>query len=190
MCAPILAPIVAMALSPRALGPRLVLAVVGVALPLGPLPTSPSRSLTGRSTAVLLSRDLRTRSERPAAGRTPPPLHGHSLRPRKPERSASNGTPTNAMEWNHSSALTVLTAPASRGRRTHQSTQTACAGSSREHFPRVNSVSVKEKHDMSEISRRMQAYRWLSLVRPARSLVASLGAPVRGGICHVLECPA
>jgi hypothetical protein len=49
---------------------------------------------------------------------------------------------------------------------------------------------VAKKDDMSEISRRMQAYRWLILVRPARSLVASLGAPVRGGICYVLECPA
>jgi len=47
-----------MALSPRPLGPGLVLAVVGVALPLGLLPASPSRALTGRSTAVNLMRDL------------------------------------------------------------------------------------------------------------------------------------
>src|ERR1700751_800404 len=90
MRAPILAPIVAMAFSPRALRPCLVLTVVGIALPLGPWPTSPAPALTGRCTAVLLIRDLRTRSERPAAARTPPPLHGRSLRPGKPERSASN----------------------------------------------------------------------------------------------------
>jgi hypothetical protein len=77
MRAPILAPIIAMALNPRALRPRLVLAVVGIALSLGPLPTSPARLLTGRCTAVHLIRDLRTRSERLTAGRTPPPLLDH-----------------------------------------------------------------------------------------------------------------
>jgi hypothetical protein len=97
MRAPILAPIVAMASNPRALRTRLVLAVVGIALPLGPLPTSPARALTGRCTAVLLIRDLRTWSERPAAARTPPPLHGRSLRPGKPERSSVQRMPTNEM---------------------------------------------------------------------------------------------
>jgi hypothetical protein len=35
-----------------------------------------------------------------------------------------------------------------------------------------------------------QGYRLLTLVEPARSLVVLLGAPVRTGIWHVLECPA
>jgi hypothetical protein len=58
MRAPILAPAVAMHLCPRSLRPSLVLAVVGIALPLGLLPASPSRALTGRGTAVHLMRDL------------------------------------------------------------------------------------------------------------------------------------
>jgi hypothetical protein len=88
---PIPAPIVAMALNPRALRPRLVLAIVSIVLPLGPLPASPARTLTGRFAAVHLVRDLRTRPERLAAARTPPPLHGptHSTQG-KPERSASS----------------------------------------------------------------------------------------------------
>jgi len=43
-----------MAFSPGPLRPRLVLPVVGIALKLGPLPTSPPRPPTGRLAAVHL----------------------------------------------------------------------------------------------------------------------------------------
>ena len=76
MRASILAPVVAVALCPRALGPGLVLAVVGIALPLCLLPTATSPALTVRSTAIHLMRDLWTRPECLAAARTPPVLHG------------------------------------------------------------------------------------------------------------------
>jgi hypothetical protein len=47
-----------MAAHPNALRSRLVLAIVGIALPLRLLPLPPSRTLTGRSAAVRLMRDL------------------------------------------------------------------------------------------------------------------------------------
>src|SRR3972149_7662778 len=69
-------PIVAVSLTPRALAPRIVLAIVGIIAPLGLLPSSAPLALTHRSAAVTLIRDLRTRpKELTAPVALPPPLH-------------------------------------------------------------------------------------------------------------------
>jgi len=68
---------------PTRAAPAPVLAVVGIPLPLGPLPASPSHTLTRQCTAVRLIPDLRTRPERLVAGRTPPRLHRRPSPPRE-----------------------------------------------------------------------------------------------------------
>jgi hypothetical protein len=72
---PIVAPVLAMALRPRTLGPCLVLAIIGIALALGALPAASAFSLAGNLTAVVLSWHLRPQPERPAAARTSPAFH-------------------------------------------------------------------------------------------------------------------
>src|SRR5262249_49284116 len=54
---------------------RLVVPVVGILLPLGPLPTSPTATSALRLTAVLLFRNLWPRPECLAAPGTPPLFH-------------------------------------------------------------------------------------------------------------------
>jgi hypothetical protein len=72
---PIVAPVLAMALRPRTLGPCLVLAIIGIALALGTLPAASAFSLAGSLTAVVLSWHLRPQPECPAAARTSPAFH-------------------------------------------------------------------------------------------------------------------
>ena len=64
-----------MALAPGVVCPRLVVAVVGIALALGLLPAPPAFALTGRFRAVALLGNLGTRPKCLAAGCALPALH-------------------------------------------------------------------------------------------------------------------
>jgi hypothetical protein len=57
-------------------------------------------------------------------------------------------------------------------------------------FVSHDQITIANTRHERSFAAAVEEYRWLSQGRPARSLVASLGAPVRGGIWHVLECPA
>ena len=72
---PVGAPIPAIALHPRLLGARLVLPIVRILLALGPLPSSPAATSTGRLPAVLLFGNLWSRPECLATRGTPPLVH-------------------------------------------------------------------------------------------------------------------
>ena len=147
MRASILAPVVAVALCPRALGPGLVLAVVGIALPLCLLPTATSPALTVRSTAIHLMRDLWTRPECLAAARTPPVLHGGlsaqgNLSEAHPAPDAYNldGEPNPA---NPRRPIVRTTTAPSRGRSNQACRLRLCGGSIPVSTPGSIPVSVK-----------------------------------------------
>jgi hypothetical protein len=72
---PVFPPVIAIPRCPRALGSRLVLAIVGIARALGPLPKPPPFTLAGDLSAVALLGNLRSWPERLAAGSTSPTLH-------------------------------------------------------------------------------------------------------------------
>jgi hypothetical protein len=89
-----------MALRPGTLRPCLVLAIVGVARALGPLPAAPAFTLTGNLTAVTLPWNLRPRPECLVAARTSRALHrcisaqvtcAETIRCRRPTTTTSAG---------------------------------------------------------------------------------------------------
>jgi hypothetical protein len=73
---PVLAPVIAMVVSPGPLRLTLIGAVVGVTPQLALLPAPPALALTSRQGAITLLRDLSTRPECLPACRAPPALHG------------------------------------------------------------------------------------------------------------------
>jgi len=84
-----LAPIPAVPGRPRALRTPLVVAIVGVAPPLLPLPASSPLALALRLPAVALSRRLRTRPKAPPATLAPPPARHDRRAPLRPTTGAS-----------------------------------------------------------------------------------------------------
>jgi hypothetical protein len=84
---------------PRTLRPCLIVPVVGITLPLGPLPTPPPRAPTLFLPAILLIANSRTGPKCPTARGTPRPIH--PMRPRSAKlsgvryRPAVNGLFTN-----------------------------------------------------------------------------------------------
>jgi hypothetical protein len=73
-----LAPVIAVIGCPDPLCPRLIGAVILVALALLPLPASPPFTLASSLTAIQLPAALRTRPERLRAGRATPTLYPHA----------------------------------------------------------------------------------------------------------------